>query len=237
MKNGNVASINAYILPFALIFLIPPPLLLIIISIVVVVFVLSVCLNYHGNASIVAVFVVGRLWIFLKLLSLSVNPTTLQMMHFFFTYKTISFPSSSQHSAKWLQTTSFVKSILIKKTFITFFQRLFVAIIRAVIACDVAVNVKTMLLLLLLHCFYCYFYCFYLCNCRFALNTQCWKLATLLELLTLWYKPQPAIRKKETDEWNWLLQSIFNCLHVESERDAYTFASMHAFINLQRDTH
>lgn len=60
MKNGNVASINAYILPFALIFLIPP-LLIIIISIVVVVFLLSVCLNYHGNASIVAVFVVARL--------------------------------------------------------------------------------------------------------------------------------------------------------------------------------
>lgn len=61
MKNGNVASINAYILPFALIFLIPPPLLIIIISIVVIVFLLSVCLNYHGNASIVAVFVVARL--------------------------------------------------------------------------------------------------------------------------------------------------------------------------------
>lgn len=222
-----------------LFFLFPPPLLLIIISIVVIVFLLSVCLNYHGNESIVAVFVVGRLWIFLKLLSLSVNPTTLQMMHFFFTYKNYFLSFLSPTLGKWLQTTSFVKSILIKKTFITFFQRLFVAIIRAVIACDVAVNVKTMLLLLLLlsHCFYCYFYCFYLCNCRFALNTQCWKLATLLELLTLWYKPQPAIRKKETDKWNWLLQSIFNCLHVESERDAYTFASIYAFINLQRYTH
>lgn len=150
MKNGNVASINAYILPFALIFLIPSS------SSYYYNFYCCYCISIERLLKLswkckhCCCFCCWSSLNFPKTIVVISKSNNNSNDAFLFYLQNYFLPFLSPTLGKWLQTTSFVKSILIKKTFITFFQRLFVAIIRAVIACDVAVNVKTMLLLLLL---------------------------------------------------------------------------------------